>query len=140
MGDNVHSNQKEKTVFNKTMRSLLIGTASGVVSCIVLLFSFASVMVLRDIPQTIVAVFSVVAVALGSLIGAFVAAKMMKQNGMLIGICCGLILYGIIILANLSIGSVSMGMPALLKLALIAIASAIGGVMGVNSKKKIRMH
>ncbi len=75
---------------------------------------------------------SLIPVFAGAFAGAYICGKYRRSKGMLSGIVCGIIIYVFISAA----GIITAGRPAHIgKLLLLAIAGAIGGVAGVNSKR-----
>ena len=59
-------------------------------------------------------------------------------EGLLLGLVCGGCLFCILSLANLAFDGSGFGIIALSKLAAVLFASALGGVVGVNKRKKFK--
>ena len=115
-----------------TLSSSLIGLL--VIIICLLLFSF--IMTKVDAPDGIVSTMSVIALCIGSFVGAYIASRKRRQNGLLIGIITGVITYIAILIIGIIITKTSAGMGFFSKLIIAAICGAIGGVIGVNSRQK----
>ena len=96
------------------------------------------VMTFRDVPQPAITLIATLAFVLGGLVAGFVSASFAREKGMLIGICCGICLFLILMTASFVFDDAGFGMAAVSKLAAVLFASALGGVIGVNRRKKFR--
>ncbi|MCL2884307.1 MAG: TIGR04086 family membrane protein [Oscillospiraceae bacterium] len=117
-------------------RPLLWGSAVGIVTCAVLLAAFAALFASQPVPTAWIAPVGLVGAALGALAAGFVGARVMKQKGLLIGLLCGLTLYLLVTLCGLLFLHTVGSARTLLKMALMLAASAAGGVLAMNIKKK----
>lgn len=113
-----------------------IGAGLGILFAIVILVLLALFMTIRDIPHVMVEPLAVSAAALGGLLGGLVASKLIGEKGMIAGLCTGSVMLFPIMLFSLFIGSFGTGYSAVLKLVTILLAASVGGIMGVNIKKK----
>lgn len=129
-------NNSESLGFNKYIKVTIIGVLSGTATIIALFVVAAFVMDKLNVPLTLIPVVSTIAGALGSFVASFVVCKIIRKKGMLIGFLCGLVLCLIIFIAGNIFSEISLGIGALSKIFAIIIASVIGGVLGVNSKRK----
>ncbi|MDO4863100.1 MAG: TIGR04086 family membrane protein [Ruminococcus sp.] len=76
--------------------------------------------------------FAALSAAVGGFTAGYVCGKYRRRYGLLSGIVCGAVLYAALSLAGLF----ALGVPAdIRKLLLIVTAGAIGGVIGVNTKR-----
>ena len=132
-----HSTHKEEApLIGKMVRPVLIGAVVGAACCLLLLLLFAAVMAAKDIPQGAVTPMAVVAAAAGSFVGGFVAARIGKMKGILFGAACGLLLYLVVMVAGYAVLKDIRGIYALVKLAIMLGCGAVGGILGVNTRKK----
>ena len=126
------NSQKQTAPF---LRPLLVGLCIGVVSCTLLLLLAALLFRSVDVPTDAAAPVAVTAAALGALFSGWVAARVAGNRGLLIGCACGLLLFLTILLIGLIRGNVEVGYAAV-KLAALTLSGAIGGVLGVNHKRR----
>lgn len=129
--------RKEDTAIVKNIaRPILIGAGVGALCCLLVLLVMAAVLAAKDIPQTAVTPMAVVAGAFGSFIAGLVAARIARTKGLMFGSATGLLLYLIIMLAGFAVLKDIRGAYALVKMAILIGCGAVGGVIGVNMKKK----
>lgn len=129
--------RKEDTAIVKNLaRPILIGAGIGALCCLLVLLVMAAVLAAKDIPQTAVTPMAVVAGAFGSFIAGLVAARIARTKGLLFGAATGLLLYLIVMLAGFTVLKDIRGAYALVKMAILIGCGAVGGIIGVNMKKK----
>lgn len=128
--------QKEEPIMLKRLRPVFIGTACGILCCLVALLLFALLMATCDIPQAAVTPMALIAAAVGAFFGGFVCARAAGSRGLIYGSACGGLMYLLILAAGFSILSDVHGWYALIKLLVVVIAAAIGGVYGVNFRRR----
>ena len=117
------------------IRPVTYGILFGAGACFLLLLIMSAVMGLRDIPQSAVSLIATLIFVFGGFVAGYVSAAFAREKGMLLGLCCGACLFVILSLASLGGG---FGMVALTKLAAVLLAAALGGIIGVNRRKKFR--
>ena len=131
------STHKEETPFwGRMEKPVLIGVAVGAVGCLVLLLVFAAILAAQDIPQAAVTPMAVAAAAIGAFVGGFVAARIAKTRGILFGALCGLILYLLVMASGFAVLRDIRGTYAVVKLALMVVSAAVGGILGVNFRRR----
>ena len=120
-------NQTKKAVI-----SVFTGAVSGIaVSMLIILVSVVIMVKTQSMVYAAVVPITVAAVLAGSFVGGYVSESL----GLLIGAVCGAVIF----LAFLGIGSMSGGsvsMVTLLRLGLDILSGAVGGVIGVNKKRR----
>lgn len=120
------------------IRPVVYGLLSGVAVCLALLLIMSVIMGMRDIPETAVSVFAVLTFAAGGFAAGYISASFARERGMLLGLCCGVCLFLIVLLAYLAVDGSPLGIQAVTKLVAVLCASAIGGITGVNKRRKFR--
>ena len=120
------------------IRPVTYGILAGSSACFLLLMVMSLVMSLRDIPQTAVSLVAILTFVAGGFVAGFVCSACSRERGLLLGLCCGAGLFLILSLASIAVDGVSFGMVALTKLIAVIFAAALGGVIGVNKKRKFR--
>lgn len=132
----MRAHQEDSTMVMKWLRPILIGTIAGAICCLVLLLLFAAVLAAQDIPQMAVTPMAVAAAAVGAFIGGLVCARVAGSRGLVYGAACGALLYLIVMIAGFAMLKDIRGVYALVKLLIMIGSAAIGGVVGVNTKKR----
>ncbi|WP_092751778.1 TIGR04086 family membrane protein [Hydrogenoanaerobacterium saccharovorans] len=125
----------EKYGVMKYLKPILSGTLVGAVVITVILMVLSLLLSLQNIPQMLINPMVLLALAIGSLMGGSFAAKMVREKGLVMGLCCGVLLFLMLLLFGQGISDNGFGFMAAIKLAIALLFSAIGGVAGVNSKK-----
>ena len=118
------------------VRPALIGTAIGIVSCVLLLLLAATVMASFQLSPSAATPIALSLLAVSSLIAGFSAARIARERGLLYGIGCGMVLFVITALAGLGVESGASGVPFFWKLTLTVGCGALGGIVGVNLKRR----
>ena len=122
--------RKEESTMLKWLRPVFIGTAAGILCCLAVLLA------VRDIPQMAVTPMAVVAAAVGAFFGGFVCARVAGSRGLFYGAACGALMYLLIVIAGFSLLQDIRGWYALIKLVVVIASSALGGVYGVNMRRR----
>ena len=122
---------------NSKLYLWLSSVGMGTVTTIACLMLFAFVMTRLDVSEGMVSTFGSVAVCVGSYFFSFLVGKKRRKDGILIGIICGGISFGVLIVLNLIFLRNPFTSAFFSKLSMIIICSMIGGIIGVNSKIRI---
>lgn len=115
-----------------TIVSSFVGIA--VIALMLLLFSL--LMTKIDVPEGVVSLMSAVALCVGAYAGGYYASRSRRENGLFLGILCGTLIYFTVFIMGIIFSKVNLSAAVFTKLIIVAICGAIGGVIGVNSKKK----
>jgi putative membrane protein (TIGR04086 family) len=116
-----------------------MGVLSGFAVSSVFLCIFAFVFVgLKTIPQEAVSLFSLISAGLGAFSGGYVAVKFTKEKGMFFGMLVGFSLFFALLLISVSVVSEPFTLESLVKLFLMLLFGAIGGIVGVNKKSRYK--
>ena len=124
--------------FHHYLKPILFGLVIGILVSVLSFVGCAFLMVSRDIPQSLVSMLAVASASLGGFFAGFIAARMAHSKGLLLGLICGLVISAVILIAGLSVMRQLLGITLLIKFLMIIAASCLGGVIGVNCKKRRR--
>ena len=122
----------------KFSRSLAVSVAVGVVLTFLILCAFAALMSVRDLPHSAVVPMSILAVAAGTILSGYCCARILREKGLLWGLCCGTVIFLLAFFCELTLLGPVIGPLALYKFIIYAASGMIGGVLGVNKKRKVR--
>ncbi len=132
----MRAQSKAPSFFGSRVRPVLVGVGVGLLVCFGLLMLMAMLVQAVDVPRTAILPLAIAAAAVGAFVAGLVAAAMARRHGLLMGVVCGLVLFLLILLAGVSRYAGVGGTTALLKLAVLVLAGGVGGVLGVNLRKK----
>ena len=130
--------------FKENSGRIWIACAVGVVSsiCITTVLMCICAVVLNylsGIPYGIVDYLTLICLAIGVLIGAYIAAAIMKSGGLMIGLIVGTVILLIILVCGFCIGNESIGIMTAIRAGVLLLCGAAGGIKGVNRKERIRI-
>ena len=115
--------------------SLVLG--SVVTGAFLLLFSFIITKI--DVPQSASVLMSLVSYLIGGFTSGYACGRINRQKGFINGIFCGFILFTLGVLSAIMMlaldFSAIFSVRLLVRLVAILLASAIGGIIGVNKPK-----
>ena len=119
-------------------KKICVGSMIGILATALVLLCGAFMMSKVDFPQSGVPVISIFALVIGGFVAGFVVARLTRCNGLLYGLACGLLIFFVCVFCELSFMEGELGMLAVYKCAICVISGMIGGVLGVNKRKKSR--
>lgn len=128
----------EKSGASRYIRRIGVSVLFGVGCCALMLFLLSLLMTARDVPQFAVQPMAGFVLIVGGFAAGFCCAKLMRENGLIYGALCGAVLAVIVLTAGLAIQDNAFGVPALLKVAFVLLSAMLGGVLGVNTRRKRR--
>lgn len=131
----MRAHDRSPSLFRCWLRPALVGVAVGIIGCIGLLMLMALIVQSVDVPRAAILPLAITAAAIGAFLAGLTAAAIAKQNGLLLGAVCGLVLFLLILLAGVARYAGVNGGNAVLKLAILLLCGSIGGVLGVNLRK-----
>ncbi len=130
------STRKESSTIARMIRPVVWGVGVGAVVCTALLMIAAAIMTAVTVPSSAVTPIAMVIAALAACVGGWVTARISRERGLLFGAVCGLVLFLLITAIGLSAFQEIGGSALLIKAALMIGCGALGGVLGVNTKRK----
>lgn len=122
--------------FGNVLRPLAIGAAVGIVVCVLVLLAMAALMASGLFPSPLVTPLALIAAAIGALAAGFTAARLSRERGLLYGAGSGLLLFLLTAVAGFAMLPDAGGTWLAVKAALTVGAGALGGVIGVNIKRR----
>ncbi len=132
----MRAHDRSPSFFRCWLRPVLVGVAVGVIACVGALMLMALIVQSMDVPRAAILPLAIAAAAIGAFLASLTAAAVAKQKGLLLGAVCGLILWLLILLAGVARYTGVSGEGAALKLAVLLLCGSVGGVLGVNLRKR----
>ncbi len=120
----------------KKVISVSVGAICGIaaVLSVIVLFSFIIVKT-ESVNYYLLMPFGIAAACIGAFLGGFISARISGSAGMLIGAVSGALMFILLLAAGAILGQLPEAV-SLLRLVLMVLSGAIGGVVGVNRKRK----
>lgn len=125
------SNLKSSRLYTSATSSLI-----GVVIMLGVVLLLSVLMSKVDIPEQVVTVMSSISLCIGAYSAGYIASRRRRQNGLVLGMITGVIVYCLVFFLGVMFAKTSITFNAFTKFIMVLICSAIGGVLGVNSKAK----
>lgn len=120
----------------RLIRPIAIGAGIGAVVCTLILVVMAAVMASVNVPARAVTPMALAAATAGAVAGGWTAARLSRERGLLYGAGSGLLLFLLVMAAGFTLMPEASGTMLLVKLALMVGGGALGGVLGVNMKRR----
>jgi putative membrane protein (TIGR04086 family) len=120
----------------RSIRPVAMSVLFGVLFCVVLMLVMSVIITTQDIPQSAIEPLAVFAVSVGAFVAGYLCARALRANGLMYGAVCGAVLTVIVLIAGLIAGTGGLGIPALFRTVFLMLSSMLGGVIGVNTKKR----
>ena len=130
--------------FKENSGRIWIACAVGIISsiCITTVLMCICAVVLNymsGIPYGLLDYLTLACLAIGVLIGSYIAAAIMKSGGLMIGLIVGTVILLIILVCGFCIGNESIGIMTAIRAGVLLLCGAAGGIKGVNRKERIRI-
>ena len=120
----------------KIARSEIFGIIAGTVLTVIFVMFGAAVMVkMQKVMYNMTVPFAMAALCIGALGGGYITARINKSMGIAVGAVCGTGVFLILLALGAIFGS-ELGIVTMIRAAVAVISGALGGVLGVNKRKK----
>ena len=129
-------NHESGSLTRQILRSVAIGAAVGAVATVVVLSIMAAGMAAGVFPSRAVKLLAIAAAVFGALIGGLISARMAGEKGLLYGLGAALLLFALTALVGFSLFAEARGLHLALKAVLMSVAGAVGGIIGVNLRRR----
>lgn len=126
-------------IFNNNYKSSFIASVISLILCILFLLICAILVTYTNISEDLIPIMANICLYLSVFIGGFLSAFKKSSGGLVRGLICGLCFCIYMCIGGIIMPSFSLKLMFLLKLLIVAVCSALGGVLSVNiSYKKHR--
>lgn len=134
------SSVRENSFWNH-IRAVCWGSAAGAMVMMLLILIFTVVFLkIRQVPQAAAVPLTIAAACFGAFIGGNVSGRISQQKGILYGFSSGLLLFVLLFLCGVILVRETIAPVMFIKLGLMLFFGAIGGILGVNRKSKVRIR
>lgn len=130
------THDRSQPFFSLWIRPVLVGGAIGVLCCTLLLLLMALIVQTVDVPRGAAMPLAIAAAAVGAFAAGLTAALISRRKGLVLGAASGLVLFLAILMAGFARYTAVDGGTAMLKLLVLMAAGGLGGVLGVNRRRR----
>ncbi|PWM46433.1 MAG: TIGR04086 family membrane protein [Clostridiales bacterium] len=123
--------------FMSNLKKYLFGVLAGSVVVTVMLCIGALILTVGGVPDGLIAAFAYIAVALGAFSAGYTALRMLRSSGILNGVITGVIMFVLQFFLSLAFSEGKVfSLQTLIYLLINCLLAALGGVAGVNIRKR----
>ncbi len=129
----------KKIIENRLIKSVLIGLGIGTLSTLVLTSIFALIITVSPVSLKISGLIATLILVISGFAGGFFASMINKEKGLVTGAVTGFVYYICIVVLSLAILGSAVTSSLIIKLIVICISAALGGIFGVNRGVKNKL-
>lgn len=118
---------------------ILVGLVLALFVTLTSLFLISIIMYYADIDSSMASPLASIGLILGCFVGGFYTSKKHEKKGLIIGFTTSAIFFIILSIASLSISTDNFGLLSLIHSLVMLLSGGIGGILGVNNKRKIKI-
>lgn len=123
----------------RSIRAIVIGCVAGAVICAILLAVCAFALVSSGrMPHGMIPPITLAIAGVSSLLAGIVSAKIARGRGLVCGAFAGFLLFLLVFLSGLAVANEPMTLSMLTKGLVMLIAGAMGGVLAVNKRARVK--
>ena len=121
----------------KAVKAAAVGAAIGLGICMLILTVIAFFIVkIQSFPEAMVVPAAIFTACIGAFCGGYFSARIKKNAGLAMGAICALVIFLVLLLVGISFEGDNFSTVSLLRLGVMLISGAIGGVLGVNKRRR----
>lgn len=124
------------SIWESPCRCTILAVIAGLVATFICISVFSLLISNMDAPEILVNCMACIALCAGSFTAGCTAAKHRRKHGFFVGLGCGIVMYCAVFLIGLILLRSFSCTGTFMKFILIIICSCIGGIVGVNVKRK----
>ena len=126
----------ESSAFGFWLRPVLAGLVGGIAAVLVLLLVFSAAVSFGGLSSSSFFSLAMAACIAGAFFAGFIGARKASCRGALFGAIGGAVLFLLLTLVALLVSGETPGSVTLIRLVAMPVSGAIGGILGVNLKKR----
>lgn len=125
-----------KSLWDNSFFSFVVSVGFGVICGLVVCAALSAVSYFVFNGMIFSKIFDILSLAVSAYSSGYVCGRYRRHRGLIDGALCGTIIYIILVAISVAFG----GFTNPLKLLLLAVTGAVGGVAGVNSKRPKNLY
>lgn len=124
----------------RLVKALVIGCLCGMLSCGILTGILAAVILSAGLlPDKLLDYVMIAIAAAGAFVGGFLAAKLNRGAGLIVGAASGAAMFLLLTIAGLSSDGASLSSLSAVRLAALLTGGMLGGILGVRERRHIHI-
>lgn len=124
----------------RLVKSVLIGSLCGVLATVILMCILAAAMLSAGLfPAGLTEWLTLGFAAVGAFAGGFIAAKLNRGAGLIVGAITGAVMFLLITIAALSRGGTNVSTLTAVRMAALLGGGALGGALGVKERTNVKI-
>ena len=127
--------RRKRRMSDSGLYTMLISAVMGIGMIIICLMGFAFILSRINAPAVMVSVLATVALGIGGYFGGYFCARKRRRNGMFMGVMCGVLIFMTVLIFGAVFAKAALGISSAGKLMITMLCGAVGGIVGVNTKK-----
>ncbi|MBQ6152267.1 MAG: TIGR04086 family membrane protein [Ruminococcus sp.] len=125
---------------NLMLKAIIIGVFSSVVIIAILMCVLSLIFLMSSsLPSEYLDYILLAIEAFGVLAGAYIAARILKRQGLVTGLCVSAIVLAAVLIAGFSGSTGTLTILTPIRAVILLLCGALAGIRGVNKKEKIRI-
>lgn len=128
--------KRKPNLINSSVSCMLMSAGFGIIVILLCLLCFAMLLSKLNAPPALVSAMASVSLCVGGYCGGYLCARKKRRNGLAMGVACGVIIFMIVMIFGIVFAKAAIGVSSGGKLFFTMLCGAIGGVVGVNTKKR----
>lgn len=121
-------------------KSMFFGSVCGLLLSVILMCICAVIILsIGLLPADLTKYVMLAVLGSGAMFGGFIAARITKSAGLLVGMLTGFVIFILITILGLIKNTDAVSIATLLRFIITIVTGAIGGILGVNKKEKLHI-
>ena len=121
---------------NMLIKSLIVSVIVSISTTFLMIVVSSMILLKTNINDVALNLLNLFSFSTGAFLGGITISKFLKEKGLVYGLINGIVLFSISFIISLIINFSAPSLFSLIKLIAISFFSLVGGVIGVNTKKK----
>lgn len=123
--------------FSSALKAIMFGASVGAAICAGFLLFFAFLFVtVKSIPQFMIQIIAIICAAIGAFVAGYIAIRIYREKGLVYGAISGFLLFLIVTLIAFIVSRDKFTNITLIRFLVMTFFGALGGVLGVNKKRR----
>lgn len=115
---------------------LFISVSAGIAVILIVLFCFSVILSKVNASNIVLNIAATVSLCIGGYVGGYICARKGRKNGLIRGAICGIVIFSVVMLSGVLFAKAVLSLSAGGKLILTMLCGGVGGIIGVNTKKR----
>ncbi len=141
MSKNITGENEEKRILASgllsRLKKYLIGVAAGIIGVVVMLCISSLILTISGVPDALLDLFAYLSVAVGAFVAGYISLRLLGSSGLTNGLATGALMFFIQFIVSLAFSDGKVfSLQTLVYLLINCLLATVGGIVGVNNKKR----